>query len=547
MPLIDLIIITDDDNTIADFKYFGSDEAWFASIQAGLTCKEPLSALIGLVGTDEHAPGIVELGSKLFGYEKAEFDGRQYHLLSRSAVLKELFQETLEKVNEGVQIYDKNGYFLYSNLASQKLGEYEKDDFTGRHLLDIYDLTEEISTTLSVLRTNTPVLNRCDIFKKRDGKELITINSGYPLVIDGKLFGAVSFEGDLTLINNLKNKSFSLEAFIRNEQPYLEKKGFEFEDIVHQSKEMETLINFAKKISLNDTNILITGETGTGKELFAQSIHNYSPRRDQPFVDINCGAVPSNLVESVFFGTEKGAFTGSVSKKGLLEIADGGTLFLDEVNSMSLDMQAKLLRALQENRFQRIGGNDYVSCNIRIIAASNEDLRQLSSENLFRKDLYYRLSSLSLDVPPLRERRTDIQLLLNHFIVELGRKYGKRKLEYTKSFRRTLEGHDWPGNIRELQHAVEYAINHMAEASNILTADDLPDYFLERRGIELKQEKTEITIAVDAEKTLQEQLDVFEEKIIRQALSDHLGNVTKAAESLGLSRQSLQYRMKKFK
>ncbi len=547
MPLIDLIIITDDDNTIADFKYFGSDEAWFASIQAGLTCKEPLNALIGSVGTKERAPGIVELGSKLFGYEKVEFDGRQYHLLSRSAVLKELFQETLEKVNEGVQIYDKNGYFLYSNLASQKLGEYEKDDFTGRHLLDIYDLTEEISTTLSVLRTNTPVLNRCDIFKKRDGKELITINSGYPLVIDGKLFGAVSFEGDLTLINNLKNKSFSLEAFIRNEQPYLEKKGFEFEDIVHQSKEMETLINFAKKISLNDTNILITGETGTGKELFAQSIHNYSPRRDQPFVDINCGAVPSNLVESVFFGTEKGAFTGSVSKKGLLEIADGGTLFLDEVNSMSLDMQAKLLRALQENRFQRIGGNDYVSCNIRIIAASNEDLRQLSSENLFRKDLYYRLSSLSLDVPPLRERRTDIQLLLNHFIVELGRKYGKRKLEYTKSFRRTLEGHDWPGNIRELQHAVEYAINHMAEASNILTADDLPDYFLERRGIELKQEKTEITIAVDAEKTLQEQLDVFEEKIIRQALSDHLGNVTKAAESLGLSRQSLQYRMKKFK
>lgn len=543
MCFIDIIIKTKGDYTIENVRYLGDNQAWFNSIDWGVYTHKHIHEALAFQVEDE----VIEFHNHFFKCQQvAEADGFTYYF-SRGMVMKALYEETLEKVSEGVQIYDRNGYFVYGNVASEKLGDYIRTDFCGRHLLDIYDLTEEISTTLSVLRTNSPVLNRCDVFKGKSGNELITINSGYPLEIDGKLIGAVSFEGDLTLINSIKNKSFSLEAFIRNEQPMIETTGFSFDDIIHASDPMSELIRFSKKIALTDTNVLITGETGTGKELFAQSIHNYSPRRDQPFVDINCGAVPSNLVESVFFGTERGAFTGSMTKKGLLEIADGGTLFLDEVNSMEIEMQAKLLRALQENRFQRIGGQDYIKCNVRIIAASNEDLRLLSSQGRFRKDLYYRISSLSLSVPPLRERKTDIQLLLNHFIDQLSKKYGKRRLEYSKGFKHILQAHDWPGNIRELQHTIEYAINHMKDATHILASDDLPDYLVDKGVIEVRQDKTELSVLVNEEETLVEKLAAVEDIIIQQALRDNRHNVTKAAKSLGLSRQSLQYRMSKFK
>lgn len=546
MSYIDLVVKTSFDGVIEVIQNTGCSEKWFDGVEwnvyRGRHFKEIFKA--------ESESEVIEFHGLFFRYQCMPIDeeegGGVTYYFSSEMVMKDLFMQTLEKVTEGVQIYDKNGYFVYSNQASEKLGDYNRNDFMGRHLLDIYDLSEEFSTTLSVIRSNAPVLNRCDTFRKKSGKELITINSGYPLEINGKLIGAVSFEGDLTLINNMKNKSFSLEAFIRNEKPVVERRGFCFEDIIHDSEKMASLIKFAKKISLTDTNVLITGETGTGKELFAQSIHHYSPRRDQPFIDINCGAIPSNLVESVFFGTEKGAFTGSVTKQGLLELADGGTLFLDEINSMGLDMQSKLLRALQENRFQRIGGQKYIECNLRIIAASNEDLRRLSAENGFRKDLYYRISNMSLDVPPLRERKSDIQLLLNHFIGVLSKKYGKRKLDYTKHFKRIMELHDWPGNVRELQHIVEYAINHMPDGAQTLSATDLPDYLNDTSGIEVKRDKTELSVLVDENETLVEKLAAVEEVIIKKALQDHLGNVTKAAESLGLSRQSLQYRMSKF-
>lgn len=353
MVFLDLLVEADDKENIQSVEYFGDEEEWYHGIDWSLYKHQNIFEVFGMKKS-EHENQILEFQGRFFKYQALKRKKGTHYYFSKALVMKELFEQTLEKVNEGVQIYDKNGYFVYSNTASQKLGDYKAQDFVGKHLLDIYELTEEISTTLSVLRTSEPVLNRCDIFKGRDGTELITINSGYPLEIDGKIMGAVSFEGDMTLMNSIKNKSFNLEAFVRNEQPLTRRRGFEFHDIIYSSDKMEDIIRFAKKISLTDTNILISGETGTGKELFAQSIHNYSPRRDGPFVDINCGAVPTNLVESVFFGTEKGAFTGSVKKKGLLELADGGTLFLDEVNSMSLDMQAKLLRALQENKFQRL-------------------------------------------------------------------------------------------------------------------------------------------------------------------------------------------------
>jgi len=543
MNIVEMIIKVDNLNRIIDATYHGAMVEWFENIDWNMYVHQSMTDIFG-TDFSEH---ILEFHNRFFRCQMIDDINMKTYLFSHESVMKQLYEETLNKVSEGIQIYDRNGYFVYGNSASENLGGYHNKDFIGRHLLDIYDLSEEFSTTLTVLRTNKPVLNRCDNFRGKDNKELITINSGYPLEVDDKLLGAASFESDLTVINNIKNKSFNLEAFIRNDQPVIESTRFGFGDIIHKSLKMAELIQFSKKIALTNTNILISGETGTGKELFAQSIHNYSPRRDQAFVDINCSAVPSNLVESLFFGTEKGAYTGSVKKKGLLELADGGTLFLDEINSMGLDMQAKLLRALQEKRFQRVGGHDYIECNVRIIAASNENLRELSSSSDFRKDFYYRISTLVVDIPPLRERRQDIAILAEFFIKELSKTYGRQKLEFAKSFMTKLENYDWPGNVRELSHALEYAINHISEDDNKFQSENLPDYITEKSHVRIKEQSQEVPFLLDEADTLVSKLEKVEAMIINQALKDSFGNVTRAAKELGLSRQSLQYRMSKSK
>lgn len=553
MNIFDFIITVDKKNRIKKVEYYGQDRNWFDKINWHLYMDKNLETVLGL-NIEER---IIEFHNKFYCCHKiiGEVDTRYY--FSSQMYMKKLYEESIDKVSEGIQIFDRNGYFIHANRSSEELEGYNKSDYLGKHLLDIYNLTEEYSTTLTALRTKKPVKNRCDRFTGKDNKELVTINSSYPLNSNGILLGAVTFEGDLTLIKDMKHKSFNLEEFIKDDRAEIDQVRYKFDDIIHESDVMIEAIAFGKKIARSNANILIIGDTGTGKELFAQSIHNHSYRRHKPFIDLNCSAVPENLAESIFFGTHKGAFTGSQTKKGLIELSDGGTLFLDEINSMSLEIQAKLLRAIEEKRFRKVGGEAYISCDIRIIAASNINLREHVETEHFRKDFYYRVSGLTLDIPPLKDRGYDVIILSEYILQKLGTEYCKRYIQVSDTFKNELLKYDWPGNVRELKHVLEYAINRMQNDEQILEISHLPDYLLSKISVQInvalkdevkKQAYTAVNLVVEEveTRTLKEQVGQVEKKIIISTLSQHYGNITRAATSLGISRQSLQYRLKKY-
>lgn len=472
--------------------------------------------------------------------------GQRYFLFSHDLYLKDVMEKSLDHVAEGVQIFDGQGHLIYANPSSQELEGYSLEEKKGKHLLDIYDLSEDYSTALSVIRTEEPVLNRCDRFITKDGNEVITVNSGYPLFTRDKMVGVCVFESNISLIDGIKSKKFNLESFIKKDFPMTENIRYTFKDIIHTSPVMKQCIKNAKKLSIADANILITGETGTGKELLAHSIHAYGNRRDKPFIDINCSAVPSNLIESLFFGTEKGAFTGSITKTGLFDLAEGGTLFLDEVNSMDIDMQAKLLRVLQEKKYQKVGGHKYHRCDVRIISATNEDVNKLFENGRLRKDFYYRVAGVTLQVPSLKERKEDILPLAEHFLNQKGMQAGK-KLQVSSEVQEVFISYQWPGNIREMENIINYSLFQLEEEERHLRKNHLPEYIIEA-GVKLhKEEEPKETEDVRAEKTLNEQLEMHAESIIRDTLLKTHGNVTQASKLLGISRQNLQYRVRKHK
>lgn len=547
MCIIDLIIKIDKELYIKEVRSFGEGKDLFDEY----TCSSWLGQKVDYVlrASVEPKGGIVEIKSNFFTYQwvSEEYGASLY--LSRQGMLLELYEETIKHVAEGVQIYNKNGYFLHANPASEALEYFKKDDFKGKHLMDIYDLKEDYSTVLTVLRTQKPVVNRCDRFKIRTGKDLTTINSAYPLKINGELYGAVVFESDLSVLKQIKNRTLDLETYVESDKHRDSEKLYNFDNIVHSSKNMDEMIHFAKKVSLTDSSILIVGATGTGKELVAQSIHSFSPRRNKPFIDVNCSAVPSNLFESMFFGTEKGAFTGSIAKQGFFEMANGGTLFLDEVNSINPEMQAKLLRVLQEKRFQRIGGTQYIRCNVRIIAAINEDPFKLIEEEKMRKDFYYRISTIKINVPTLQERKEDIIILVKYFLKSLCSDYSRRELSFTEKFMDALIQYEWPGNIRELQNVIEYAFNKASENIQALDFEHLPDYlqFTETITHKIANQYNNLEVEPKNTGTLEEQMEKIERKILIDTLNLYDRNITQSAKILGMSRQSLQYRIKKLK
>ncbi|SMC89784.1 sigma-54 interaction domain-containing protein [Sporomusa malonica] len=544
MAVLDLIIKLDAELRIKAVQRVGENPALFEDNICTSLIDQQIDHVLGASLKDH---GIVELSNKFFRYQcVTEPDGRVLYL-SSDGVLLDFYKQIFGHMAEGVQIYDRNGNFLFANSASEALEGYNSLDYMGKHLLDIYDVNEEYSTVLTILRTKKPVANRCDRFKMKNGTTLTTINSGYPLIIDNNLYGAVVFESDLSVLKRLKNRTFNLEAYIGNTEPVGQSAMYTFDDIVHEAESMQDIIHFAKKVSLTDSAILIVGATGTGKELVAQSIHSFSARRYKPFIDVNCSAVPGNLFESMFFGTEKGAFTGSVSKAGLFEMANGGTIFLDEVNSISPEIQAKLLRVLQEKRFQRIGGSRYIQCDVRIISAANENLAALMQQQKIRMDFYYRISTIKIDLPALKDRDQDIILLARNFLQELCAQYNREQLTIAAEVLNAFQQYEWPGNVRELHHVIEYAFNRAADDVSTITLDCLPDYLrpLERVTCSKHQGERTKLMAVGDTGSFDERVERFEYSLIRQTLDENSGNITQTAKVLGMSRQSLQYRMKK--
>jgi transcriptional regulator with GAF, ATPase, and Fis domain len=317
----------------------------------------------------------------------------------------------------------------------------------------------------------------------------------------------------------------------------LKVKGVTSEAIHYKSRRMAELVNLAGRIAPSQATVLIEGETGTGKELFARLIHQLSPRAERPLIAVNCAAIPETLLESALFGHEKGAFTGAAQRRiGRFEQADGGTLFLDEIGELSFPVQVKLLRFLQEREFQRIGGERTIKADVRIISATHQDLHARIKEGSFREDLLYRINVVTLKIPPLRDRREDIPVLVDHFVKYFSRENRRKIEEVSREARDRLIKYDYPGNVRELENIIERAI--VISRSHILSVRDLP--FLEASCGETDENE-----AVTRPGSLQQTMETFERQLLQDALQKAEFNQTQAAKSLGLSERMLRYKLKK--
>lgn len=296
----------------------------------------------------------------------------------------------------------------------------------------------------------------------------------------------------------------------------------------------------AKRAAENDVNVLICGETGTGKELFAQSIHYASPRKNKPFLAQNCAALPESLLEGILFGTTKGGFTGAVDRAGLFEQADGGTLLLDEVSAMPYELQGKLLRVLQEDNLRRVGGSRDIPFDVRIIATINEPAEKLIEEGKLRRDLYYRLNIVNLEIPPLRERKSDIPILTKRFVEKNNIRYNKQVWMISDEALQKLHDYDYPGNVRELENIIMAAIS-LAGDEHVLGPEDI--------NINRSYRATSSKVADFSKEntTLTEYLENIEKTVIQQHLVANDGNVSKTAKDLGIVRQNLQHKIKKYK
>jgi two-component system NtrC family response regulator len=314
---------------------------------------------------------------------------------------------------------------------------------------------------------------------------------------------------------------------------------FKVEFIVSASRQMEEALNMVGRVSQSPATILILGESGTGKELIARAIHYSSPRAEKPFVKVNCAALPENLLESELFGHEKGAFTGAIARRiGRFEQADQGSVFLDEIGDLSLSLQMKLLRFLQEKEFERLGSNRTMKSDVRLIAATNRNLEEGIKRGTFREDLYYRLNVVTISLPPLRERKEDIPLLVEHFLKKYNGENKKNVNSLSKEVKDLLMRYDYPGNIRELENIIERAV--VLCRGDTLTTQELP--------LNLKDSKVEAALERARERqSLPGTLEEIERQLISQALGMSGGVQTKAAAELGISERVLRYKMKKYR
>lgn len=363
---------------------------------------------------------------------------------------------------------------------------------------------------------------------------------------DGKLLGVIDLTGYTGNVHPhtlgmVVAAAFSIEKLISDSSTQRTRKMYDkisdckavytFNKIIGSDEKFLETINYSKKVSGSKSTILITGESGTGKEVFAQSIHNYSDRHEMPFVAVNCGAIPRNLIESELFGYEDGAFTGSKKggTDGKFQCADGGTIFLDEIGEMPIDMQVRLLRVIEEGVVTKVGGIKPTPVNVRIIAATNKDLKTEAEAGRFRKDLYYRLNVLPVYLIPLRERKGDIVLLLNYYINKISKKLGKSPVTLEDFHIRTLVNYDWPGNIRELQNIVELIIN----------TGTFPDHMFKEENFENNNEFIHGTNEIV-------DLQTMEKQYIIKALMEYNYNISKTAKVLGVVRNTLYKKIKEY-
>lgn len=459
-------------------------------------------------------------------------------------------EKIIESINDGIIISNHEGRIVLYNKAQEELEELNAEEVIGKHLWEVYeynpDYNPEMAEHRRVYKTREPIIKKYRAHTFRNGIPKYLSYSTYPIIKDEEVIGVYSISKNETSLKALLSETIELKRklFSKGEEKEEKYKNngttYTFSRIVGDSEVTKSIIKEAQTVSLLNNTILIIGETGTGKEVFAQSIHNFGKNKDEPFVAINCAAIPENLLESTLFGTVKGAYTGAVTQSGLFEEAGNGTLFLDELNSMPMSMQSKLLRVLQEKVVRRVGGAAVTPVQCRVITAINEEPAKLIEEGRLRQDLFYRISGFCLYIPPLRERKEDV-ICIGEFFVKKYNKLLNRTVEtFSRQLREIMLSYKWPGNIRELEHFVENMMIKALENQKELNPEDIPRYI---KNVMLNE--LAINIIEDNEKTLTEFLRCEEKKMILNSLNKNSWNLTRTAKELGIIRQSLEYRIKK--
>lgn len=441
--------------------------------------------------------------------------------------MEKKFTETIiESIDSGILTSDLEGNIKTVNHQSADMFGYRTDELIQMKTWELLDDWDKVKTSI----INKQSFTNNDVFVNSRRKKLLFNLSAYPHH-DGeqKLMNIVFVFMEVKKVRKMANKIMGHQAI------------YTFDKIIGQDKNFVRIIEYAKKIADSRSNVLIMGESGTGKELFAQAIHNYSSRHDEPFVALNCGAIPRNLIESELFGYEGGAFTGakSAGQPGKFEIADGGTIFLDEIGEMPLDMQTRLLRVIEEGIVIRIGSNKEIMVDARVIAATNKDLNEEVKRGNFRKDLYYRLNVLPIRLMPLRERKADIPLLSKFFMERISMKLKKKSVNINEETMKSLLEYEWPGNVRELENMIELMVNTESVPENFLRPTDNTD-----ETYNLNLNHLEPSASEGTEESLN--LESIEKKHILKVLNMYGGNISLCAKTLGIGRNTLYRKIESY-
>lgn len=460
---------------------------------------------------------------------------------------EKIIEELIKLIDEGVYIVDKNGKGRFYNDTMASMEKVNVEDVLDKKFHEAFpEVRKNDSTMLKALLKGEPTVRKQQTYKNFYGKEITTVNSTIPIVVEGQTVAAIEVAKDITDIRRMSDTLLELQKEQNKRETATQSaspagtviKKYTFDDIFGENEDFEVALNRARKAAENDASVFIYGETGTGKELFAQSIHYCGKRKDKPFLAQNCAAIPESLLEGILFGTSRGSFTGAVDREGLFEQANGGTLLLDEISAMPYDLQSKLLRVLQEDYIRRVGGTRDIPVNVRIIATVNEPPEDLIAQGKLRKDLFYRLNVINIQIPALRERPDDIPLLAERLLEKYNKKFEKEIWMLSEGAVKKLKNYDYPGNVRELENIIEQAVS-MGDNEHVLTEKNLAMPTAARKG-RIPAPEYEKSIPLD------KYMDELEAKIIKSALIEAGGNISRAAEQLQIKRQTLQHKLKRY-
>jgi len=456
--------------------------------------------------------------------------------------LKAFYETVIHTMDASVTVIDGDERVRTWTEGAETIFSVSKEEIMGKPITDFFE--HHNLEILESLHSGKTIRGQ----QHQPRSDLFVLINANPVYFNEKIIGAVVSETDVTNQVVLNEKLFNMSTEVhRLEQEMAKYRPSDpFNIIKGKSAVMEKTVQMAKKVCSVRSTVLILGDSGVGKEVFAKAIHEATEGPDAPFISINCGAIPASLFESELFGYDRGAFSGADhrGKKGKIELAKGGTLFLDEIGEMPLDMQVKMLRVLQERKYYKVGGEKEMETDFRVIAATNRDLRELMMEGQFREDLYYRLNVVSLKIPPLKERREDVVELIHYFLNDFSLRYQRPIHHFSQEVMQEMLQYDWPGNVRELRNVVERLV--VFATDGVIRKEYLPFHPMTNHSSTADAELQESFMEFDTLiLPLQEEMDQHEKKVLEKALAVTHGNKLECAKKLGITRATLYNRLKR--